>query len=174
MNKIEDMISEMIDIKKTLKIADKEELLEHHLPEKPADLQMITEVQNFLNVKFSDEYIDFLTKANGWKGFLQSIDLFGTYDFKSNKMQQARELLEIDIEYIDFFKDIKDYLLPIGKNTMDCDLFIMILAPNEDYGKIIWTAEGEVERFDSFNHFFEEMIKYNKDDLEIFINDNQH
>lgn len=169
------LFSEMLSVCKELTAADKGELWEHYNPEPAAEMSEIMQAQEKLNVRFSEEYIEFLKTANGWNCFYQLVDLFGTEDFiseESERMTYAKNLLNVNLEYIDSLQSIRDYLLPIAVSRTDMDLFVLMLAEGEEYGQVVWLAGGEIERFSSFNHFFEEMIEYNREELEDVINYN--
>ena len=129
--------------------------------------------QDKLQIKISQDYIDFLLCANGWKCFYQLVDLFGTKDFDTENMSLAKMLLNTELEYDESLNDIKEYLFPIAVSQTDKDLFVMVLKEGREYGQIIWLAGWEIERFFSFSDFFEAMIEYNKEELEDILDENK-
>lgn len=174
MNRWKKRLAEMLMIRNELYKADKGQLWEYYYPEVAAELSEILLVQEKLQIKLSQDYIDFLLCANGWRCFYQLVDLFGTKDFESESMSLAKMLLNTELEYDELLNDIREYLFPIAVSRTDKDLFVMVLTEGREYGQIIWLAGGEIERFLSFSDFFEAMIEYNKDELEDILNENMH
>lgn len=165
MNKWKERLVEMLTVRNELYKADKGHLWEYHYPEVAAEISEILLIQERFQIKLSQDYIDFLLCANGWKCFYQLVDLFGTKDFETQNMSFAKMLLNIELGYDESLNDIKDYLFPIAVSQTDKDLFVMVLKKGREYGQIIWLAGGEIERFLSFSEFFEAMIQYNKEEL---------
>lgn len=164
-------IAEMLSVRDELYTADADELWEYHFPEAAANMSDISAVQKKLGLSFTNDYIDFLLCANGWKCFYQDVNLFGTNDYETEMFAYAQKMLDVEVEYIDELREFRDYLLPVAVSRSDKDLFVMILKEGEDLGSVIWLAGGEIERFDSFSGFFEAMIDYNKEDLEELLED---
>ena len=159
-------IEEMLMVRNELHKADKELLWKYYYPEVAAEKSEISLCQEKLQIKLSEDYIEFLLCANGWKCFYQLVDLFGTKDFESNMMSYAKTLLNAEIEFDESLQKNRDYLFPIAVSQTDNDLFVMVLADGREYGQVIWLAGGVIERFDTFSEFFEAMIEYNKEELE--------
>lgn len=159
-------IAAMLAVREELQRSDDGDLWEYYSPEAATDMSEISEVQKKLGLSFSRDYIDFLLCANGWKCFYQTVNLFGTKDYESEMFAYAQKMLDVEIEYIDELREIRDHLLPIAVTELDMDKFVMVLKEGEDYGTVIWLAGGEIERFDSFTEFFEAMIEYNREDAE--------
>ncbi|MBP3610218.1 MAG: SMI1/KNR4 family protein [Lachnospiraceae bacterium] len=172
MDKWKERLVEMLMVRNELYKADKGQLWEYHYPEVAAELSEILLAQEKLKIKLSQDYIDFLLCANGWKCFYQLVDLFGTKDFEAKNMSLAKMLLNTELEYDESLNDIKEYLFPIAVSRTDKDLFVMVLTEGSEYGQIIWLAGGEIERFLSFSDFFEAMIEYNKEELEDILDEN--
>lgn len=165
MERWKELIVIMLNVRNNLLKADTSGLWQYDFPEVAATKEEVENIQKHLGIKLSDEYIKFLLCANGWKCFYQMVDLFGTHEFVSDKMKHAIKLLNIEIEFNESLKDVKEYLFPIAVSRNDKDLFIMMLNDN-NFGEIIWLAGGEIDRFVSFIEFFESMIEYNKEELE--------
>lgn len=161
----------MLSVRDELYKADEDELWEYHFPEVAANMSDISAVQKKLGVSFSDDHIDFLLCADGWQCFYQDVNLFGTKDYETEMFAYAQKMLDVEVEYIDELREIRDHLLPVAVSKSDKDLFVMVLKEGEDHGAVIWLAGGEIERFDSFSDFFEAMIDYNKEDLEELLED---
>lgn len=165
MEKWEGLTAVMCDIKREIDRADKEKLWEYHYPEVAAQMSEVELVQKKLGVKLPEEYIKFLLCANGWKSFYQHVDLFGTKDFETERIEYARKLLSIEVQHNTELNKIHTDLLPIAVSKADKDLFVLVLKEGESYGQVIWLAGGEIERFENFKSCFEAMIEYNKEEL---------
>lgn len=165
-------IAALLNVRNKLMEADKQGMWEYHFPEAAATQEEVKELQEKLKLTLSEEYKTFLLCANGWKCFFQMVDLFGTNELISDKMEAARELLAIEMEYDPELQELKNDLLPIAMSEDDRDLFVMVLADGEGFGEVRWLAGGEIERFRSFTEFFETMIKYNKGEAERMLANN--
>ncbi|MEU6346895.1 hypothetical protein ABZ883_38805 [Streptomyces sp. NPDC046977] len=58
----------------------------------------------------------------------------------------------------------RDLYVPCGVAAVDIDVFL--IGVTGESSSVRWIAGQEVERFDSFGEFFEEMISYNEETLE--------
>ena len=172
MNYWKERIVEMLMVKSKLDEVDEEPLWDYYLPELPAKPEEIARAQKEHNLKLSQEYIDFLRLANGWKAFWGDTHLLGTNDFSSDAMTYARNQLRIEALYDRDLFQMQDHLLPIGVTLTDKDLFVLVMADGDQFGQVIWLAGGEIDRFASFGEFFDSMIAYNRLRLEDAIADN--
>ncbi len=75
-------ISTMVAMKQKLMKQDVEQIWPHHFPEVGANEAEICLVEKKIGYKLDQKYRDFLRYANGWKGFYQTVDLFGTEQLK--------------------------------------------------------------------------------------------
>ncbi len=164
-------IVRMLEVRNRMYAADKEQLWEYYYPEVAAKIEDVESLQKRLNIRLNPDYVDFLLRADGWKRFYQDVDLFGTKDFDTEIMEYAQQLLNVELEYHDSLRQIKDYLIPVAVSRTDKDLFVMVLTEGEDFGKIVWLAGGEIDRFSSFVEFFDSMMEYNRLDLESLLNE---
>ncbi len=160
------IIVTLVYIRQKMRKVDKDNLWEYYLPEVATTKEDIDQVQQKLHICLSDEYQNFLLYANGWSCFYQMVDLFGTKDFISDKMERALEMLSIVLEYNEELYEMKKNLFPIAISRIDIDLFVMVTKKGEMFGEVIWFAGGEIERYKSFTEFFMAMIEYNKLDAE--------
>ena len=69
MDKWKERLVEMLMVRNELYKADKGQLQEYHYPEVASELREIQLAQQKLQIKLSQDYIDFLLCANGWKCF---------------------------------------------------------------------------------------------------------
>lgn len=167
-------IVRMLKVRNEMYLADKEQLWDYYYPELAAQPEDILSLQKKLNVTLSQDYIDFLLRADGWKCFYHDVDLFGTKDFDTESMTYASLLLSVELEYHDSLRQMKDQLLPIAVSRTDKDLFVMVLTEGKDFGQIVWLAGGEIDRFSSFIEFFDSMMEYNQLELEEMLNEAKH
>lgn len=144
-------------------IADNDRLNAYpwHLPRVGAAPEDIVLAEKAAGFKFSTQYEDFLRHANGWKGFVITVDLFGTGDFldgRPQKVMQRAELLTFVREQ--GFGD--DEFAPIGASDADLDVFLHFSPTSKTLpGGVLWFANEEVDRYESFADFFAAMINYN-------------
>ena len=162
----EEMINTLIKIKKRMKESDKKKIWEYYLPNMAAEEKDIKLIGEQLGIELNDEIKEFWMQANGWNCFYQMVDLFGTEDMLSEKMDYAKKLLSVNLIYQDEFT--MEQLLPIALSRDDMDIFAVVISKNKDYGKVIWYAGGEIERFSSFKIFLNAMIGYCEDDMKDF------
>lgn len=162
-------IVDMYKVKQELMACDKKKILSYHLPEVAASEEILIEAEEQLGFKLDNGYRDFLTFANGWKGFYQTVDLFGTKELKDLSLVEcAKELIDvINKEGVIVSSGFKvEELYPIAATKFDKDIFVITKPDSSNPGIIIWFAGEEIDRFQSFEEFFYSMIEYNKKTLE--------
>ncbi|MED4461925.1 SMI1/KNR4 family protein [Metabacillus fastidiosus] len=158
----------MMTVRQEMQKYDKKKLWDYYLPETAAAESEIMEAENCLGFFLDPYYKEFLKHANGWKGFSQTIDLFGTEELcQSGDMEYANMILNaIENSLIEESSFSQDQLLPIAATKMDKDLFVLTKWNSPSPGIVIWFAGEEVERFNNFKQLFLAMIDYNRDDLD--------
>ena len=161
MFEFEKKINELKEIKAEMKKNDINNIWEYFEPNPPASESEIASVRN-QGIVPDKEIIEFWKINNGWNCFYQMVDLFGTIDMFSERMNYANTILKIEIDNQNEFKN--GQLLPIAISRDDMDIFAYVKDGNCK-GKVIWYAGGEIERFDSFINFFTCMIEYCRADL---------
>lgn len=160
-------IATMVLVKQELMKQDVKHIWSHHLPEIGANEDSILAVEKELRLKLDSMYRDFLKYANGWKGFYQTVDLFGTEQLKgSTIMDYAKILLNaIDDDVLKESGFSRDQLFPIAVTESDKDLFVLCLPNSPKPGAVVWFAGEEIDRFENFNEYFLAMIDYNRDEV---------
>lgn len=133
-----------------------------HLPEVGASLEAVSKIESKLGLKFSDDYRRFLTLADGWKAFYVFIDLFGTRDFLSERVQEVAQRPEVK----SYFRDLglsQQHVTPIGGSELEIDVFLHV-TPNSPVlpGAVLWWAGDEIDRYESFSLFLGAMALYNE------------
>jgi len=163
-----DKIVTMIYVKEEIAQWDYLGLWSHHLPEVAATEMQLAAVEAHLGHKLDASYKDFLRCSNGWRGFYQTVDLFGTGDLLgSSLMNHTMEMLRVlddafPLEYTGF--SIAE-LLPIAATRFDEDIFVLTHPTSQQPGIVIWLAGEEVDRFPSFEEFFLAMLDYNRQEI---------
>lgn len=157
-------IAVMVYVKQALADVDKAQLWPHHFPSVAASDEQIAEAERHLGFPLDEHYAEFLRHANGWRGFYQAVDLFGTRDLlDSDLMKYARSLLDsIDPEVLKQSHVARTALLPIAATRVDRDLFVLDMPASEMPGRVIWFAGTEIQRFDNFDEYFLAMVDYNR------------
>lgn len=159
-----DRIVAMIYVKQEIMKLDVEQIWPHHLPEMAASEEALKKTEENLGFKINQDYREFLKMANGWKGFLQTVHLFGTQDLLGSQiMQYAQSLLGyVEDDVIKSTGFLREELLPIAATKYDKDLFVMTLPNSQKPGTIIWLAGEEIDRYANFTEYFLAMIEYNR------------
>lgn len=153
-------ISKLVLIKQEISDLDLKGLWPHHFPKVAATKNEIAQLEKELQVKLPKEFACFLLHANGWPGFYQYVDLFGTDDLSGGvKHDYALSILEeTDVSRSGIHRND---LLPIGATPIDRDLFCLDLKT----GVVVWFAGEEIERYLGFEQYFLAMMDYNRDEV---------
>ena len=167
MNNWKDKIATMILVKQELMKQDVEKIWPNHFPEVGANEKSIRIIEQEWGYKLDLMYREFLQYANGWAGFYQTVDLFGTEQLKESAiMDYAQVLLEaIDDVVLEESGVLGPELLPIAVSEFDRDLFVLCLPNSSRPGEIIWFAGEEIDRFENFDEYFLAMIDYNREEI---------
>ena len=154
----------MVYVKQELMKLDVSGIWPHHLPELAASEETLRKTEAHLGFRIAQDYREFLKMANGWKGFLQTVDLFGTEELSgSPTMQYAQSLLDfVEDDVIKSTGFSREELLPIAATKYDKDLFVMTCPTSHAPGTVVWVAGEEIDRYPNFTEFFLAMIEYNR------------
>ncbi len=157
----------MAIVKHALSEADHQNLWPYYLPEVASTKENIVNAEVALGCKIDELFANFLLFANGWKGFYQYVDLFGTQDLMGGPlMEYALSLLNtIEDSYFVQKGIVRQDLMPIAATLIDKDLFLLGKINSPLSGQIIWHAGEEIEIFENFNEFFMAMVDYNIEEL---------
>ena len=136
----------------------------YFLPNVAATEEEVVRVEEALGHPVDARYRGFLKFANGWRGFYQRVDLFGTAELANGApMHLAMSLLRaIEPEALEKSGVQEEQLLPIAVSSSDLDLFVITRPPSPQPGVVIWFAGYEIQRFTSFDEFFLAMVDYNR------------
>lgn len=157
-------IERMIAAKRLAEENDQEGLARFAPPRTPADPSALRAAIDRAGGALDDQYAEFLRHADGWPRLLHSYDLFGTTELFEQEFDAAVDLL-IELED-DVLEDAgvatSDELFPIGASAVAVDVFATVTsAPSPR--PVIWFAGDVVERFESFEAFFQYMIDSNRE-----------
>ncbi len=159
-----DRVASMIYVKQELMKLDVDGIWPHHLPELAGSEETLRKTEAYLGYEIDQDYREFLKMANGWKGFLQTVNLFGTQELSDGSlMQYAQSLLgvvEDDVIKSTGFR--REEFLPIAATKYDKDLFVMTRPTSRSPGTVIWLAGEEIDRYPNFTEYFLAMIEYNR------------
>jgi hypothetical protein len=162
-------IVELVLVKQALAEADRKALWAHHLPSVAATDAQLLAVEARLGESLQPSYREFLALAGGWRGFMQTIDLFGPEDFLgSQRWRRAQELLGyLDDDILSSMGFRREEVFPIAVSGIEIDLFLMGRRSSEIPGVVVWLAGDEIDRFNSFDDFYAAMVDYNRREIEM-------
>lgn len=150
-------------VKQKIAEVDVNELWESTLPGVAASEEQIRTLEARMGGPLDPQHKEFLLHANGWRAFMQSIDVFSLDDFLDGaRAQRAVDLVE-SLEPLDVVCGLgKHELLPIAVSSDDIDVMLMAKPETECAGKIFWFAGGLIETFVGFDEWFLAMVDYNR------------
>lgn len=160
-------IAKLVYIKQALADADKRGLWPHHLPAVAATTERLACAEKRLDCQLDPEYAEFLRYADGWRGFYQTVDLFGTAELCGGEAMDAALLMlnAIDDGVLATANIPRQGLQPIAAAVSDRDLFVIAPGSSSGSGAVLWFAGELIDRFESFNEFFLAMMDYNREEV---------
>jgi hypothetical protein len=146
---------------------DQGRLWPFHYPELAATEAELVAVEERLGYPLAGEYRSFLSCANGWQGFYQRVDLFGTSELLGGlRMAAAAELLEwLEEDVLPFCGFAQTDLLPIAVSRDDMTLFCLSKPSHPHSGQVFWFSGKLIETFVDFREFFLAMCDYNRKEV---------
>jgi len=166
-----DRIAVLLLVQNEIQRLDTQGLWQYYYPELAATEEQLAAVEAKLGHKLDKEYRDFLSCANGWEGFMQTVNLFSTKDLMGSPlMDYAMEMLTIlDDEHVIKASGFeKAELLPIAATSQDRDLHVITRETSHQPGIVLWYAAEEIDRFPSFVEYFLAMADYNRLQIDFF------
>ena len=163
-------IVKLVLVKEAIAEVDRSGLWTHHLPSVAATQSQLLELNTYLGYTLDVLYADFLYFADGWQGFYQSVDLFGSTELiGGEKMQLALDsLMAIEDAALKRLSVSRADLLPIAATAADLDIFFLVKPNSSMSGAVLWFAGQEIDTFKNFNEFFLAMADYNREELSYF------
>ena len=157
-------IAKLAYIKQALADVDERRLYPHCLPKVRATSQQIVQCEGVLGFRFEPDHAELLLCANGWDGFLQTTNLFGTDDFLGSEQYQAAQgVLDMLDEGVFVRAGVprRDFF-PVGASLLDGDVFAMVKSNVRSPSRVFWFAGYEIDRYPSFSEFFLAIMDYNR------------
>jgi hypothetical protein len=149
---------------------DRVGLWNYRLPHVAATHEKVAYAEMVLGFELDPRFRLFLSYADGWPDFYQSVDLFGTSDLVGGRlMEKASEMLRvIDDAVWQHAKVELDNVLPIAVSKADRDVFVIVTPHQSNAGQVLWFSGTMVEAFPDFDEFFLSMVDYNRETLADF------
>lgn len=146
---------------------DTKQLLQYHLPNLAATEQQLAAAEEHLGFPLDPQYRKFLSHADGWRGFYQDVDLFGTEELRGgSRMQEALDVLdEVDFDSLPT-EFAKSDLLPIGYSRTQREVLLLLRPDSAAAGMVLWSGVYEIARYPNFDEFFQALVDYNRRDLD--------
>jgi len=140
---------------------DTKRALPWHLPRVGAKLEDIASAENAITTSFPQQFKEFLSYADGWQGFYVLTDLFGTKEFLDGQSRSVRQRPEL-VAFLEAKNLNETEVVPIGASDLDLDVFLLFSQNSKMLpGGVLWFANEEVDRYESFAEFFSAMVNYN-------------
>ncbi|MGQ5653655.1 hypothetical protein ACUJ8H_27050 [Streptomyces sp. EKR5.2] len=157
-----DAIRRMLAAQRQLRENDREHLWRYEQLPPPASRELLGLVQAQRGVTLDSQYAELLVRTGGWPAFMQDVDLFGTPDLLGEPFDEAVQLLStLEPETVDASALDVASCVPMAASRTGIDLFVMPRADGSTQTPVIWLAGLEVERYISFEEFFQAMIEAN-------------
>jgi hypothetical protein len=154
-------ISRIVILKQIAADHDKTNALPWHLPSLAASPDSIILAENAAGFTFSEQFKSFLSYANGWRGFYIFTDLFGTKEIVEGRSKSVLERPEV-AAFLKANNISESEVISIGASDYDVDVFLYF-SPNSKTlpNGVLWLANEEIDRYESFEQFFSAMLSYN-------------
>ena len=111
-------------VKQKIAGVDLERLWENTLPEVAASPDQIESIETRLGWTLCSRHREFLLQANGWRSFMQHIDVFSVDDFGGPRAARAMTLID-SLEPLESLCGFgKQDLLPIAVSSDDIDVVL--------------------------------------------------
>ncbi len=143
----------------------------HHYPEVKAGKHQVDHAEQKLGFSLPSSYRDFLLHADGWKGFFQSIDLFGCGELVGGKHREYFEATygRLNSAQWGALTLSPEAVLPIALTLEDKDALVLDLrSRHDDEFRIVWLAGEPIDEWPSFAECFTSMIEYNRHEVRRF------
>ena len=140
---------------------DKNNTLSWHLPRVGAKQETIKLAEEAIGILFSSQLKEFLACADGWQGFHVLTDLYGTEEFLLGKPKSVLQRPEL-LAFLKASNLVEADVLVIGSSEFDLDVFLYVSMESQILpGGVLWFANEEVDRYESFADFLCAMTNYN-------------
>ncbi|MCL1981959.1 MAG: SMI1/KNR4 family protein [Clostridiales bacterium] len=153
------LIVAMTQVKQELMELDAGDASLYFLPEAAAEEVDLIMAEINLGCLIDQHHADFMRAANGWKGFYQSIDLFGTDDLACPQIMQNAfsRLNAVPSHVIEPTGFLREDLLPLAASGTSSDLCVITKQTASRPGKVIWITGEKARLFPNFEEYFRAM-----------------
>jgi hypothetical protein len=158
-------------VKDKIAEADVDGLWENTLPEVAASEEQLRALEARLGYGLDSQHRAFLLHANGWRAFMQDVDVFGVEDFMGGpRARRAAELIE-SLEPLESLCGLgKPDMLPIAVASNGIDVMVMARPHTTESGKVLWLAGGLIDTFPGLDEWFLAMVDYNRQEYQRLAN----
>lgn len=143
-------------------LAAVDNLYEYPLPEVAASEDQLVAAERSTGA-LDPRYREFLKYANGWRNFLQNIDLFGSEQLLGAPPMKAVQ------EGIAAVGDISEHvgyyladMQPIGGSQSQTDMWLIGRPGYSRAGRVLWFWGSDYEDYENFDEFYLAMVDYNR------------
>jgi hypothetical protein len=159
-------------VKQKIPEVDVDQLWENTLPEVAASEAQLHALEERLDHPLDPQYRAFLLHANGWRAFMQYMDVFGVGDFEGcPRAERANELIASLEPIAPICGFSSEDLMPIAVSSLDIDVMLMTRPHSATPGKIFWFAGGLIDSFTGFDDWFLAMVDYNRQEYQRLVGD---
>lgn len=154
-------------VKQKIAEVDVDRLWVNTLPEVATSPEALRSLEAQLGYGLDPQHREFLLHANGWRAFMQYVDVFGVDDFLGGaRASRAASLIDSleDLEPLCGFG--KPDVFPIAVSSDDIDVMLMTRPHAPTPGKVLWLAGGLVETFAGFDQWFLAMVDCNRQEYQ--------
>ncbi|MEU8238909.1 SMI1/KNR4 family protein [Actinoplanes missouriensis] len=148
-------------------LAARDDLMAYPLPGVAATEEQIAAAEREIG-PLDPQYRVFLGFADGWQGFLQETDLFGTAQLRgAAPMGTARRQLDVlEDEVWEHLGVRPDDVHVIGASETTTDLWLISRPGTPRAGEVVWFWGSDLERYPDFGEFYLTMVDYNRLELQ--------
>lgn len=143
-------------------------LWKRYLPEVAASEEAIRAAEQSLGAPLDRRFREFLLHANGWRGFYQAVDLYGTPQLLGAPPMDTA-IRQLSAVSADAFLELAGVPLsdvrPIASSAVQPDMFLLAGPFSAAPGQVIWYTGAVVERLRDFDEFFLAILDYNRDEV---------
>ena len=159
-------------VKQKIAEVDVDQLWENTFPEVAASEAQLHALEQRLDHPLDPQYRAFLLHADGWRAFMQYIDVFGVADFGGGSRAERANELFASLEPIEPICGFcREDLMPIAVSSLDIDVMLMTRPHSATPGKTLWFAGGLIDSFSGFDDWFLAMVDYNRQEYQRLVGD---
>lgn len=161
-------IAKALDVQNANERLDATHLWDYYPPNAPATEEELAMAHWHLGFSLDPHYKRFLSHANGWRCFMENVDLFGTEELRGGPpMQEALEMVDVIGDAMEDPHFTRTELLPIGYSKTRRDMFLLHKPDSSKPGAVIWWMGNDLERYPNFDEFFLAIVDNNKLSVEL-------